>query len=144
MSELRIERSYDIAPEELFAYVTEPANLVKWWGPDGMSIDEVRLDLRRAGPWSLTLVGPDGSRFSMHGEVLTVEPPRAVAFTMNVPGDADLGHSTVRFEIAPAGPTAARFTLIQSNITDEMVAMGKRGWGATLARLENLMGVVGC
>ncbi len=141
MSELRIERVYAIAPEDLFAYVTEPENLVKWWGPEGMGLAEVMLDLRRTGPWSLVLVGPDGGRFAMHGTVKSVTPPRAVEFTMNVPGEADLGLSTVRFEIAPEGKGASRFTLIQSGITDEMVAMGQRGWGSTLARLEKLMGV---
>ena len=140
MSELRIERSYPIAPADLFAYVTEPQNLVKWWGPEGMGLDEVVLDLRHTGPWSLVLLGPDGSRFAMHGTVESVDPSRAVQFTMNVPGETDLGLSTVRFEIAPDG-AGARFTLIQFGITDEMVEMGKRGWGGTLKRLEKLMGV---
>ena len=47
---------------------------------------------------------------------------------MNVPGeDVD---STVRFEIASDGKGGSRFTLIQSNISDEMVEMGKHGWGS--------------
>lgn len=141
MTELRIERTYPISPEELFAFVTEPGRLVQWWGPEGMTIDDVRLDMRQPGPWSLVLVGPDGSRFAMRGNVTAVEPPRAVAFTMNVPGEDALGDSTVRFEIAPDGSGGSRFTLIQLGITDEMAEMGKRGWGRTLQRLEALIGV---
>ena len=140
MSEFRTQRTYAIAPEALFAYVTEPANLVKWWGPEGMGLDEVALDLRRPGPWSLVLIGPDGSRHAMHGEVTSVTPPHTVELTMNVPGEAKLGLSTVRFEIEPDG-AGARFTLIQSGITDEMVEMGKHGWASTLRRLEKLMGL---
>ena len=137
MSELRIERTYPVTPERLFAFVTQRQNLLKWWGPEGTSVGEDDLDLSRTGPWSLVLVGPKG-RFAMRGTVTAVTPPHAVEFTMNVPG-VDADESTVRFEIAPDG-TGARLTLIQSGITDEMVEMGKHGWGSTLARLEQLLG----
>lgn len=137
MSELRIERTYPVTPERLFAFVTQRQNLLQWWGPQGTSVDEDDLDLSRTGPWSLVLVGPKG-RFAMRGTVTAVTPPHAVEFTMNVPG-VDVGESTVRFEIAPDG-SGARLTLIQSGITDEMVEMGKHGWGSTLARLERLLG----
>ena len=79
----------------------------------------------------------------MRGDVREVRPPHAVEFTMNVPGEDDIPDSIVRFEITPDGKGGSRFTLIQSNITDEMVEMGKRGWHMTLARLEKVMGVIG-
>lgn len=139
MSELRIERTYPVAPERLFAFVTETENLLKWWGPEGTAIARQDLDLTRPGPWSLVLAGP-GGEFTMCGVVTSVLPPRAVEFTMNVPG-VDAPDSTVRFEIVPDGSGGSRFTLIQSGITDEMVEMGRRGWGSTLARLERLLGV---
>jgi uncharacterized protein YndB with AHSA1/START domain len=139
MSELKIERTYPIEPEALFAYVTETQNLVKWWGPEGTTATKVVLDFTRPGPWTLVLETPRGP-FEMRGEVLEVSPPRAVEFTMNVPGK-DAPDSIVRFEIAPDGSGGSRFALIQRNITDEMVEMGKHGWVSTLARLEKLMGV---
>jgi uncharacterized protein YndB with AHSA1/START domain len=139
MSELRIERSYPVSPDRLFAFVTEPANLLQWWGPEGTTVEEQNLDLRRPGPWSLVLSGPRG-RFAMRGEVISVTPPHTVEFTMNVPGE-EVADSTVRFEIAPDGRTGSRFTLIQSGITDEMVEMGKHGWASTLQRLEQLIGL---
>ncbi len=136
MSELRLERDYNVPPEELFAFVTEPQNLIQWWGPEGTGVAEAKLDLRRPGPWSLSLTHPSGGPFEMRGTVLKVTPPRFVEFTMNVPGsDTD---STVRFEVTPQG-AGSRLTLIQSGISDEMVAMGQRGWGSTLARLERLI-----
>ena len=138
MSELRIERRYPVTPALLFAFVTEPANLVQWWGPEGVGIVTHDLDLSRLGPWSLTFLNPGGGTFAMRGNVLSVTPPRIVEFTMNVPGEET--DSTVRFEIAPDG-TGSRFTLIQSGISDQMVAMGQHGWGSTLRRLEKLMGV---
>jgi uncharacterized protein YndB with AHSA1/START domain len=138
VSELRIERVYPIAPERLFDYVTKAENVVRWWGPEGVTPTDVNLDLTHTGAWTFAMTGPNGT-FEMCGVVQEVNPPRAVQFTMNTPGETG-ADSIVRFEIAPEG-SGSRFTLIQCGITDEMVAMGKRGWGMTLARLEKLMGV---
>jgi uncharacterized protein YndB with AHSA1/START domain len=138
MSELRIERDYPIPPARLFAYVTEAENLLKWWGPEGTTATAANLDLTRLGPWSLVLNSPRGP-FEMRGVVKLVTPPNAVEFTMNVPGEEV--DSTVRFEIASHGKGGSRLTLIQSGISDEMVEMGKHGWGSTLGRLEKLIGI---
>lgn len=138
MSELRIERIYPIEPAALFSYLTQPNKLTRWWGPEGATIKQADLDLTKPGPWSVTF---DTSRgvFHMHGEVIAVRPETSVEFTMNVPGRDGPG-STVRFEVSPEGNGGSRLTLIQTGITDEMVEMGKRGWAATLARLEHMMG----
>ncbi len=137
MSELRIERAYAIAPARLFDFVTKADNLMKWWGPEGTTLTEVKLDLTRPGPWSVVFNNPRGS-MAMRGIVKTVNPPHAVEFTMNVPGES--ADSIVRSEIAPDGTGGSRFTLIQSGISDEMVRMGMRGWVSTLDRLAMLMG----
>lgn len=139
MSELRLERSYPgVSPGRLFAFVTETDRLLQWWGPEGATATAVALDLTRPGPWSLVLESPRGA-FEMRGTVLRVDAPRCVEFTMSVPGASP--DSTVRFDIAPDGAGGCRFTLTQSGITDDMVAMGHRGWGSTLARLEHALGL---
>ena len=137
MSELRIERSYPIPAARLFAYLTEAEYLVQWWGPEGATVLTASLDLSRTGPWSITIDTPRGP-FEMTGEVRRVEPGRLVEFTMAVPGQ-HAPDSIIRFEAMPDGANASRFTLVQTGITDEMVEMGKRGWGGTLARLERLI-----
>jgi len=137
MSVLRIERAYAIDPTEMFAFVTQAENLLKWWGPEGAAAREVRLDLTRPGPWALVLDTPRGP-FEMKGTVTAVSPPHSVEFTMNVPG-RDAPDSAVRFEIAANGQGGTTFTLTQSGITDEMVEMGKQGWGSTLDRLEKAL-----
>jgi uncharacterized protein YndB with AHSA1/START domain len=138
VSELRIERSYPIAATRLFAYLTKAEYLVQWWGPEGATVTAATLDLANPGRWSISIETPRGP-FEMTGEVLRVEPDRLVEFTMDVPGQ-QAPDSTVRFEIASDGAGRSRFTLVQTGITDEMVEMGKRGWGGTLARLERVLG----
>ena len=139
MSELRIERRYPVDAKRLFAYLTETEHLLEWWGPEGARVLAASLDLGRLGPWSITIETPRGP-FEMTGEVLRIEPGQLVEFTMDVPGQ-QAPDSTVRFEVAEDGPGHSRFTLVQSGITDEMVDMGKRGWGGTIVRLEQALGL---
>lgn len=141
MSELRIERSYPIDSTQLYAYLTRAEYLVQWWGPEGARVSAANLDLSRPGPWSINIETPRGP-FEMTGEVLKVETDRLVEFTMDVPGQK-APDSTVRFEIVPDGAHRSRLTLVQSGLTDDMVEMGKRGWGGTLTRLERVMGFAG-
>ena len=137
MSELKIERTYPIEPEALFAFVTESDNLLKWWGPEGAAATEVQLDLTRPGPWALVLDTPRGP-YAMRGTVKSVAPPKSVEFTMNVP-EKDAPDSTVRFDIRADGKGGSVFTLTQSGISDQMVTMGKSGWASTLERLEKAL-----
>lgn len=139
MSELRIERSYPIDAMRLFTYLTDAAYLVQWWGPEGATVTAASLDLSRTGPWSISIETSRGP-FEMTGEVRKVEPGRLVEFTMDVPGQ-HAPDSTVRFEISTDGPGRSHFTLVQTGITEEMVEMGKRGWGGTIMRLERAMGL---
>ena len=139
MSELKIERAFAIAPGELFAFVTEANNLLKWWGPEGAAATEVQLDLTRPGPWALVLDTPRGP-YAMRGTVTSVSPPSSVEFTMNVP-EKDAPDSLVRFDIGPDGKGGSIFTLTQSGISEPMVAMAKSGWASTLARLEKTLGL---
>ena len=44
-------------------------------------------------------------------------------------------------KVEPDGPNRSRFTLVEAGITDETVDMGKRGWGGTLARLAQVLGL---
>lgn len=140
MSELKIERSYEIEPSKLFAFVTEADNLLKWWGPEGAAATEVQLDLTRPGPWALVLDTPRGP-YAMRGMVKSVTAPSSVEFTMNVP-EKDAPDSTVRFDIRSDGHQGSILTLTQSGISDQMVIMGKSGWGSTLSRLETALGLV--
>jgi uncharacterized protein YndB with AHSA1/START domain len=97
------------------------------------------LDLTRRGPWSVTIETPRGP-FEMRGDVRAAVADKLVEFTMAVPG-VDAPDSIVRFEVFPDGDGHSRLTLVQTGLTEEMIEMGKRGWGGTLQRLERVMGV---
>lgn len=142
MKELRIERIFGAAPETVFSYVTEMENLIKWWGPEGTGIAEHNLDLTSVGPWFFVIIDPSGGHHRVTGEVLKVDPPRSVEFTLVVPdGDGPPQiDSTVRFEVSSNGTGGTNFVLIQTGISAEEIIRGStQGWVSTLGRLEKLL-----
>jgi hypothetical protein len=68
-------------PGEVFAAMSDPTRIVRWWGPDGFSNTIHRFDFQPGGTWLLTMHGPDGkdypneSRFTriIPGELLEIE-----------------------------------------------------------------------
>jgi uncharacterized protein YndB with AHSA1/START domain len=69
-------------PERVFQAITDPAQLSKWWGQSNLYlITERTADLRVGGKWTSTGSGADGTRFSVEGEYLEVDPPRRLVHT---------------------------------------------------------------
>jgi len=68
-------------PAQVFAAMSDPARVVRWWGPDGFTNTIHRFDFRPGGTWLLTMHGPDGkdhtneSRFTriVSGEIFEIE-----------------------------------------------------------------------
>ena len=142
MSEVRIERTFESDPETVFAFVTEGEKLLKWWGHEGMTIPEHNLDFSEPGPWMATLVGAEGGRYKMSGEVVAVDPPNSVEFTWGWHDENDeRGHSShVRFDVKPAETGGAEFVLTHTGLPDdESAANHNRGWTSSMSKLDRVL-----
>ena len=134
---LRIERLIAAPPELLFALWVEPAQLLKWWAPDGCGASVDVLEVRPGGGWRTTLHKPDGSRASTSGLYRIVEPPRRLSFTWAWEGENGArGHETevmVTFDAAPGG---TRLVLVQQRFESRDTCAGHtKGWSAAFDRL---------
>jgi uncharacterized protein YndB with AHSA1/START domain len=71
-------RIFPASPAELWQAWTDPARLVRWWGPEGFTNTVHEFDLRPGGAWRLTMQSTDGTEF--HNEkVFTEVVPREKA-----------------------------------------------------------------
>jgi len=141
MSNLRLERTFKADPETVFAFITQPEHLLKWWGPEGMTIPEYDLNFTQKGPWSTVFVGSQGQRHKVTGEVLEVDPPSFVELTWGWHDDDDQrGHSsTVRLEVASNGNGGTSFALIHTGLPSEETAQHhNQGWSSSLVKLERI------
>ena len=88
-------------PARVFEAITDPAQMPKWWGQQGVyRITECKADLSPGGKWSSVGVGADGKPFGVEGEYLELDPPRLLVQTWN-PSWAHPLKTVVRWELEP-------------------------------------------
>ena len=73
--EIVFARVVDASREVVFRAWTDPAEIVQWFGPEGMSIDTHEIDIRVGGVWRFDMIAPDGTRYGNRMEFLRVEQP---------------------------------------------------------------------
>ncbi|HVT71610.1 MAG TPA: SRPBCC family protein [Lacunisphaera sp.] len=78
-------RRFDPAPARVFAAFANPAQLARWWGPDGFTTQIHEFDLRPGGAWRLTMRGPDGAKFVNLSHFLEVAAPNRVVYEHDDP-----------------------------------------------------------
>ncbi len=139
---LRLERLIPLQPELLFSLWTEPAQLVRWWAPEGYEASIGDLDTRPDGHWRVTMRRPDGRVVVTSGVYRIVEPPRRLAFTWAWEDESGArGHETevmVSFEAAPGG---TRLVLMQQRFESKQVRDNHNvGWSSCFDRMTKIVG----
>lgn len=141
--DLEFVRDYKVSVARLWRAVTDPAEVVQWFGPEGVDLKTCDMDLTKRGPWSCVMVGREsGNRFWVSGEVTHVRPPEgaegSVGFTWAWHGDDDQRgpESHVIFEVSGTDG-GARLRLIHRELETVEAAQGHtQGWLSTLRKLD--------
>ena len=69
------------SPSEVFAAMSDPTRVARWWGPTGFTNTIQQFEFKPGGTWLLTMHGPDGkdypneSRFTriVHDQIFHIE-----------------------------------------------------------------------
>jgi len=56
-------RTIDAAPSDVFAAMSDPVRVARWWGPAGFGNTIHQFDFVPGGAWRLTMHGPDGKDY---------------------------------------------------------------------------------
>jgi uncharacterized protein YndB with AHSA1/START domain len=97
-------------PERVFQALTDPRQLMQWWGQKGMyHHTSWRSDVRPGGGWrSEGVSDTDGSPYHVGGEYVELDPPRRLSYTWVASWSAPLA-TLVRWELeAASGGTTVR------------------------------------
>lgn len=141
MADLRLERDFRVSAEKLFRFVSGPAELVQWFGPEGFNVPDNALDFTRTGPWYAVMVNSDGQRAKVSGHVTHVDPPHSVGFTWGWHDDDDRRgeESHVTLTVVPRA-SGARLIIDHRELPDdERKASHERGWNSSLNKLAALL-----
>jgi uncharacterized protein YndB with AHSA1/START domain len=142
MAALQLTRDFPVSPDRLFAALTQQADLLQWWGPEGMHCPEHALDLSKLGPWHSVMVNAEGERYKVSGQVTSYDPPRSVGFTWawHDPEDNRGAESHVTFTISGT-ESGSRLVLDHRELgDDEIAANHDKGWSSSLRKLDALLG----
>jgi uncharacterized protein YndB with AHSA1/START domain len=131
---LEIVRELRATPERVFKALTDPQDLMSWWGGEG-KLTGAHVNLRPGGEYRLEFLLPDGQTGWVKGQYQVVEPPRRVVKTWFSSSHPDL-RNTVEFRLEPA-PGGTRLTLVHSGLADRPDAYGEyeKGWAKVLGHL---------
>ena len=87
------------APRELVWEVwTDPKHIGQWWGPNGFSITNHSMAVKKGGVWDFVMHGPDGKDYDNRITYEIVEKPSRLVYRHGETGDPDQFHVTVTFD----------------------------------------------
>lgn len=118
----------------LFEALTNPEELVKWWGVQGkFQATHVDCDLRPGGKWKMRVMGSGGTESTVAGEYRKIERPRLLVFTWI--REVDAVETLVRWELEEKdGMTTVRVT--HSGLTSESLRARNSGWPLVVGLLK--------
>jgi uncharacterized protein YndB with AHSA1/START domain len=137
---LIIERVFKASPEKVFKAWTDPAILVKWWGPEGFETPDLKMDVRQGGAYRTVMLSPKGDSHVASGVYREIAPPRRLVMTWAwEKPDGTRGHETeivLTFEPAPGG---TKMRMVQKLFQDGADRDGHNsGWASSFNDLERL------
>jgi uncharacterized protein YndB with AHSA1/START domain len=135
---IRFERRLSHSPERVWEAITDPAQVIRWWG-------ELSADFRRGGEFMLRWLNTDEENRSSgwRGTLTEFDPPRLLE-TSGVWGSTDEpwgeNNATLRLELKADGDgTILRFTNTLDAMPDEYRTKTLAGWHW---HLDTLAGVL--
>ena len=132
------EVAMEATPAAIFAALTDPAQLVQWWGGDAYKVDRMDADLRVGGAWRTEGTGREGDPFAVHGVYRVIEPPHTLEYTWNYDwSDGEPVETVVRFEISEHG-TGSLVHVRHTGFVEATDRSGhEQGWALVLGWLRD-------
>ena len=76
MTTFRTSRQIPASPDEVFAAISDPQTLARWWGPAGFTNTFNVCELQPGGRWSFVMHGPDGRDYPNESVFGAIDRPR--------------------------------------------------------------------
>jgi uncharacterized protein YndB with AHSA1/START domain len=78
MSSFTTSRQFARLPTEVFAAISDPNRLARWWGPNGFTNKFDIFEFRPGGKWVFSMIGPDGKNYPNESVFKSIEPGKQV------------------------------------------------------------------
>ena len=137
---LVIEREFQASREKVYEAWTNPEILQKWWGPQGVTIPKLDLDVREGGEWVTTFHSEQMGERIVSGRYITLEPPNRLVFTWGWTENGKRGHETEVEIVLVQSDEKTLMVLTQKIFTAVENRDGHRhGWTSSFIKLGELL-----
>jgi uncharacterized protein YndB with AHSA1/START domain len=134
MQQVLITKVFDAPRELVWAAWTDPAQVARWFGPEGMEVppESVVVELRVGGRYELTMVGR-GMEHALKYQIAELDPPRLLVLRCDaIPEVGILEETFTRVELHDHGGKT-RMTLSDGPYTE--AAHAEACWNAAFEKL---------
>jgi uncharacterized protein YndB with AHSA1/START domain len=150
---IRIERTFQASPQEVWEMWTTREGIESWWGPEGFRVEVRTLELRPGGrlDYAMIAASPEMLAFmkkegmsgahETHATIDEVVPPRRLVFTHHtdfIPGIAPYDATAVVELEATAQGTKLVLTLDPMH-DETWTQRAVMGWESELGKLAKLL-----
>jgi uncharacterized protein YndB with AHSA1/START domain len=133
---LRIERTFDAPPHDVFDAWTSVEVLKRWWHAEhSWETPFAEVDLRVGGTIMVTMRNPDdGKEYGGGGEYTLIDRPRRLAFTWAWEGDDESRRQLIEVEFVDQGERTT-VVLTNSGLPEPDVDDYRDGWNNSFDNL---------
>ena len=115
MTTFETSREIPAPVEQVFAAISAPLRLARWWGPAGFTNTFTVCEFKTGGRWSFTMHGPNGANYPNESVFTEIAAPNKVViqhasepkFTLTIVLTASATGTTVYWSQAFADPAVA-------------------------------------
>lgn len=137
---LELRRTFPHSMDKVFRALTEPGQIMKWFGPPGCELLSVEADARVGGQYRITMQKPGSGPYCVAGAYSGIETNRTVRFTwqwVGLPGYE--GETVVTIQLSEAAG-GTELVLRQEGFGNEKQREGhEKGWTGGLANLAQVL-----
>uniref|UniRef100_B0SX11 Activator of Hsp90 ATPase 1 family protein n=1 Tax=Caulobacter sp. (strain K31) TaxID=366602 RepID=B0SX11_CAUSK len=131
-------RRIKASPARVWAAITQPEQMLRWWGPDAGPTLKAEADVRPGGRFSIVFRLLNGDEHNPTGVYREVVPEKTLVFTWEWPGLPER-ESLVTFRLEPFDG-GVELTLIHEQLPEEARESHARGWSGLLDKLVAFLG----
>jgi len=137
--ELKISRRLKAPRERVFDAFTDPEALSAWWGPEGMTCPEPKVEVREGGAYELAIHNSDGDVHTVAGTYREITRPERLVFTWRWIHNPDGVEMLVTLTFNDVGGDTVldlHQTLMPS---EEAARLHNEGWSSSFNKLESYL-----
>jgi uncharacterized protein YndB with AHSA1/START domain len=141
---VHLDRTYNVSAARMFEAWTKAEALGRWFGPEGVTCDQVSVDLRVGGVMTLTMTMSDGAQTTLKTVYREIVPNQRLVFTWqwlspSCEGSREVdGETLVTVDFIELGENKTRVSILHEGLPTETARESHaRGWNGSLDCLQN-------